>query len=359
MREVEGDTCQLASGAWQHVACWPHPLMMRLLALPLFLLLSSALAMEDFLGHCQKQQLMPKPTNPQPGRKFARDRYVDLLHVKLDVTPDFTQRSITATAQIRFKPIARPVTKLELDAVRLNVGKVTLEGAQLGEWHSSEQKLVLHFATPISAGVEATATIDYTVQPEHGLYFRTPGQGFKEGDTQLFTQGEAELHRHWFPCYDYPNERFTSEVICHVPEGMQVVSNGRLVNEFKDGVGLTAHHWLQDKPHVNYLVALAAGNFHKLEDKVGELPLALLVPPSEKESAELAFRDTKNILTFFQQEIGIPFPWDKYYQVYCLDFLAGGMENTSCTFEAAGLLFRSDVEDLDTLHRLDAHETAH
>jgi aminopeptidase N len=45
--------------------------------------------------------------------------------------------------------------------------------------------------------------------------------------------------------------------------------------------------------------------------------------------------------------------------VYCLDFIAGGMENTSCTFEAAGMLFRDDTEQLTTLHRLDAHETAH
>jgi len=35
------------------------------------------------------------------------------------------------------------------------------------------------------------------------------------------------------------------------------------------------------------------------------------------------------------------------------------MENTSCTFEAAGLLFRDDVEQLKSLHYLDAHETAH
>jgi aminopeptidase N len=53
------------------------------------------------------------------------------------------------------------------------------------------------------------------------------------------------------------------------------------------------------------------------------------------------------------------FAWDKYWQVYCLDFIAGGMENTSCTFEAADMLFNADTEELRTLHRLDAHETAH
>ena len=191
----------------------------------------------------------------------------------------------------------------------------------------------------MAPGAEAGVTITYHAQPERGLYFRTPEMGYKPGDTQVWSQGEAELHRYWFPGYDYPNERFTSEVICHVPEGMEVISNGTLVSQAKGADGLVAWHWMQDKPHVNYLVALAAGYFHKIEDKAGELPLAVFVPPSEKEQAANAFRDTKTIIDFYQRETGVPFPWDKYYQVYCLDFLAGGMENTSCTFRRAGLLF--------------------
>jgi hypothetical protein len=141
---------------------------------------------------------------------------------------------------------------------------------------------------------------------------------------------------------------------------MDVISNGKLMSKVpSQTAGYTTFHWLQDKPHVNYLVALAAGYFHRLEATAGALPLAMLVPPSEKDQAANAFQDTAKIIEFFQQEIGVPFAWDKYFQVYCHDFLAGGMENTSCTFEAASMLFTSQTEQLRTLHRLDAHETAH
>ena len=241
----------------------------------------------------------------------------------------------------------------------LRIAEVKCEGATIADRETASEKLVITFAEPVAAGAEVAVTISYSAQPERGLYFRTPEMGYQQGDTQVWSQGEAELHRFWFPSYDYPNERFTSEVICHAPAGMQVISNGRLLSQKQSAGGLTAWHWLQDKPHVNYLVALAAGFFHKIEDKAGDLPLALFVPPSEQAQAANAFRDTKAIIEFFNQEIGIPFPWDKYYQVYCLDFIAGGMENTSCTFEAAGLLFSSETEQLKTLHRLDAHETAH
>jgi aminopeptidase N len=325
----------------------------------------TALGKEEMICRCGQDhaqahtRLLPAPVGEKPGRKYARDRHVDVQHLQLDVTPDFSKRTVRGTAILIFHPIAKPLSELELDAVGLSVEKVTVQGATLASHEVTHEKLVIHFKDAIAPDVQASVNITYRAQPERGLYFRTPEIGYKPGDTQVWTQGEAELHRFWFPCYDYPNERFTSEVICHVPEGMSVISNGVLVSQTKDAGGLQAWHWRQDKPHVNYLVALAAGYFHKLEDKVGELPLTLYVPPSEKEQAAGAFRDTKKIIEFYQDETGVPFPWDKYAQVYCLDFVAGGMENTSCTFNTANMLFRDETEQLNTLHRLDAHETAH
>ena len=309
--------------------------------------------------HCNKH-LLPQPLKLIPGRKYARDRRADILHVKLDVTPDFAKRTVSGTATLRFKPIALPLEKLELDAVDLKITSITAAGAQVAEHQVTEDKLIITFTKAIAPDAEATVTVTYSaVQPDHGLYFRTPEMGYKAGDTQVWSQGEAEEHRFWFPSYDYPNERFTSEVICHVPKGMQVISNGTLQSEKPGDNGLVTFHWLQDKPHVNYLIAMAAGYFHKLEDKAGNLPLAMLVPPSHTAQASNAFADTRKIIEFYQKEIGVPFAWDKYYQVYCLDFIAGGMENTSCTFEAADMLFNSDTEQLRSLHELDAHETAH
>ena len=328
------------------------------------LLLAAALLSSNTLAdtfdcrHCDKQ-LLPQPIKLIPGRKYARDRRVDVLHLKLDVTPDFAKRTVSGTATMRFKPIALPLAKLELDAVDLNITQVTAEGAKVAEHEVTNEKLIITFAAALAPNTETTITVKYSAQPEHGLYFRTPEMGYKIGDTQVWSQGEAELHRFWFPSYDYPNERFTTEVICHAPEGMEVVSNGTLQSQKPEAGGLVAWHWLQDKPHVNYLIALACGHFHKMEDKAGKLPLALMVPPSLSAQAVGAFADTRKIIEFYQKEIGVPFAWDKYYQVYCLDFEAGGMENTSCTFEHAGMLFNADTEELRSLHQLDAHETAH
>ena len=332
-----------------------------LICLALVLLIPTAGAVEqDALGNCGKHQLfMPLGGEIKAGRKYARDRLVDIKHLILDVTPDFKNRTVAGTVTISFTPIAQPLSTLTLDSVDLNIDDVSADTAPIADRQVTGEQLLLHFANPIAPGTAVTVKISYHGQPTKGLHFRTPEMGYPEGDTQVWTQGEAEEHRHWFPCYDYPNERFSSEVVCHVPPGMDVMSNGSLVSSQPGTNGLVSWRWRQSQPHVNYLIALAAGHFTKLEAKAGQMPLSLWVPPSEKDQAALAFRDTVAIMDFFQEEIGVPFPWDKYAQVYCHDFLAGGMENTSCSFMAGGLLFPESVGRLESLQGLDAHEMAH
>lgn len=289
--------------------------------------------------------------------KYAPDRKIDVSHVRLDLSPNFENRSLKGKVDLTFAPVAKPIDEVRLDSVDLDIEKVVAT-VPIESWDTSKSELIIHFEETVEAGTEVTVTVHYEVFPKHGWYFRTEAMGYPPGDDHFFTQGEPERHSHWFPGYDYPNERFTSEVICRVPEGMTVLSNGKLVNETTAG-GVSTFHWLQDKEHVNYLISVVGGFFRHLEGTHGDLPLAFYTPPSYFAEAENSFRDTARILPFFEKEIGRAYPWDKYYNVCVADFLAGGMENTSVTTLTTGTLFSSESENLRSSHRLDAHEIAH
>jgi aminopeptidase N len=296
---------------------------------------------------------------PPGGRQYAPDRTADILHLALDVTPDFARRTVAGTATLRFKPIAQPLEQLRLDAVNLSIDAVESE-AGIRTYHVAARELIITFATPIPEDREAEVTIRYWTQPEQGLYFRTPELGYRAEDTHLFTQGEAIHARHWYPCFDEPNEKFTSEVTCRVPEGMTVLSNGRKLSEVKDtATGLVAVRWLQDKPHVNYLVTLVAGYFRKLEDRHGQIPLGFYTPPSDFLYAASSFRDTRDMMEYFEREIGVPYPWARYDQVVVHDFVAGGMENTTQTTLTHHTLFTDAFETIRSSQGLVAHELVH
>ncbi len=291
--------------------------------------------------------------------KYAPDRKVDIRHLALDVTPDFQKHTVRGSATLTFKPIAKPLDELRLDAVDLTVSGVTCS-ATLAGYQVTDKEIVVTFAAPVPPGRETKLTIRYSAQPVKGLYFRTPSNGYPAGDMQVWSQGESTEARHWFPCYDYPNSKFTSEVTCRVPSGMMVLSNGRQVSETKDAAtGLVAVRWLQDKPHVNYLITLAAGYFTKLEDTYRDVPLRFYTPPSDAKEAALTFADTKPAMEFFEREIGMPYPWAQYGQVVVLDFHWGGMENTTLTTLTDRTLHRADTETLSSSEVLVSHELVH
>jgi len=295
----------------------------------------------------------------QSPRQYAPDRKVDILHVRIDVVPNFTEKTVAGTVRIDFTPIAKPLTEIQLDSADLSIYHVW-SNATISGYTVTDKQLTVTFDPPIEPGREVYLNIIYEAQPKRGLYFRTPDMGYNPDDIQLWTQGESHEGRYWFPNYDYPNERFTSEVICHVPADMTVLSNGRLVSENYDpNTGLKAVHWRQDKPHVNYLIALAAGMFKKIETRYRDIPIAFYTPCSYIDQAANSFEGTADMMGFFEQEIGVPYPWDKYYQVVVDDFVAGGMENTSLTILSTRTLFTDETENIFSSQTLVAHELAH
>jgi aminopeptidase N len=322
---------------------------------------AAALRAEETAGkaECLKMSAFFAPPDSPEYRKYAPDRAIAVANLAIDVTPDFTNRTIAAKTTVTFKPIAQPLPELALDAVDLRVDSVKSSEAIL-DYQVANDQIKLTFAQAIPAGKEAWVAVEYRAEPINGIYFRTPEMGYKPGDTHLFSQGEQTEARHWYPCPDAPNQKFTSQITCRVPEGMIVISNGRKVSETKDATtGLVAVEWRQEKPHANYLISLCAGYFKKVEDRHRDIPLAFYTPPSDINEAQNSFRDTKDMMAFFEEEIGVLYPWPKYDQVVVNDFVAGGMENTSATTLTDTTLFTDATENIRSSEGLVSHELAH
>jgi aminopeptidase N len=302
-----------------------------------------------------------KNSESSSQRRYAPDRQVDVTHIMLDVTPDFDRRSIAGTATLRFAAIATPLESLRLDGVNLRVTAVRSSHA-VRDWSAGAEDVTIVFEHGIPVGEEAFVEIDYSTEPIEGLYFRTPAMGFPASDECCWTQGETHEARYWFPCFDYPNERASTELICHVPDDMTVVSNGRLLaTAAVEGSSRKTFHWLQEKPHVSYLICFIAGRLAKIESLHGDTPLAFYTQPSKAGFVANGFLETADIMDFYEKEIGVPFPWDKYDQATIADFMWGGMENTSLTTLTQRTLFEhaEDDEHMERARSLNAHEMAH
>src|SRR5947207_6446412 len=89
---------------------------------------------------CAGARTLAAPATPDSPdyRKYAPDRKVDIINVLIDITPDFTNETISATATLTFKPIAKPLREWTLDAEELQIASVN--GAPTAAVFGSDDK---------------------------------------------------------------------------------------------------------------------------------------------------------------------------------------------------------------------------
>jgi hypothetical protein len=75
------------------------------------------------------------------------------------------------------------------------------------------------------------------------------------------------------------------------------------------------HIWLQDQPHSTYLMTLVVGEFSERTEMVDGLPVQWYVTPGREDDGQRAFGDTPEMVRFFSQKLGVPYPWNKYAQI--------------------------------------------
>jgi aminopeptidase N len=298
-----------------------------------------------------------QPAHVEP--QWPRDRAADIRHIKLEVELDFERKRITGTATHRLAAILDDLKQLEFDAAELDINAVRV-GDERASFEARDGKVRVTLPHPLKAGAEIEVTIAYSGAPRRGLYFVGPDEAYPNKPVEAWTQGEDEDSRYWFPCYDYPNDRATSEVIATVPEKFTAISNGALISNTHDSSAHTrTFHWRHEVPHSTYLITLAAGEFVTIEERAGATPVLYYVHPGREEDAHRAFGNTPRMIQFFERIIGVPYPYAKYAQVAVSDFIFGGMENTSATTQTADTLHDARAHLDFKSDPLVAHELAH
>lgn len=291
---------------------------------------------------------------------YAPDRIFDTQHIRLVLALDFGRKTLTGTCITSLTALTDRATEMVFDAVDFqNVQVSSSRGSVRQEY--DKRKLKVIWNKPLARGARVDVTIRYrVVQPKLGLHFVGPDASDSKKPRQAWTQGEDEYNRYWFPCHDAPQTRTTTETIITVPEPFTAVSNGALLKTSKDTRKKTrTYHWKLSVPHSPYLVSLAVGEFTEIQDKWRNVPVLYFCPPGREADARRAFDKTPKMIEFFSTKLGVPYAYPKYSQVAALDFIYGGMENTSSTTQTA-LTLHDERAHLDfSSDPLVAHELAH
>ncbi|MEX0270224.1 M1 family aminopeptidase [Leptolyngbyaceae cyanobacterium UHCC 1019] len=296
-----------------------------------------------------------------PGAKphYNPDRPGQVEHIFLDLILDIPNQSYEGTCSIQIKPVRSGIDRFTFDAVNLIINSVTVAEIPQKFDYDGEQ-LQVNLTEPTEAGKIVTVAIAYCVEkPQRGLYFIAPDKHYPNKPVQVWTQGEDEDSRFWFPCFDYPGQLATSEIRVRVPKNLIAISNGELV-ETKESKDFKIFHWHQKQVHPTYLMTLAVGDFAELRDEWNGKPVTYYVEKGKEAEARISMGKTPRMIEFFSEKYGYAYPFPKYAQVCVDDFIFGGMENTSTTLLTDRCLIdeRAAIDNRNT-ESLVAHELAH
>lgn len=322
-------------------------------------------SLKEFLG-CQcrahKNTGSGSYTFPWAQTQYAEDRPVLPIHESLDLRIDFEKEELSGVATIDFKVMQKEIAEIKINACELKVYDVQFSPrGQFSpvKFNIEAQNIVVVLPNKMLRGDQGQIKIVYAaVKPRAGIYFIKPDSKYPDRPTQVWTQGQDDDARYWFPCFDDPGIKFAFDLKVEVPSGYIATSNGALHSEVRGGKTWT-FHWKTQFLLPAYLVTLTAGKFAEIKDDWRGKAVTYLFEKGREAEAKVSFGKTPKMLEYFSQKIGVDYPYEKYAQIAVSEFVFGGMENTSATTQTDATLHPHEIEEDFTSDDLVAHELAH
>ena len=285
-----------------------------------------------------------------------RSRTYDALHYLIKIKLDLDDRSFEGATTVTAASLREGLTTFVLDAEEYTVASVVGADGEPLAFEQSDKTLTVRLPRPAKFGEEIAFTCAYHGRdPKAGLKFV---EAAADHPRLVFSDSWPENVHHWFPCYDYPNDKARSEIVATVERGLKVAANGHLVGVVDDpAAGTVTYHWSQDLPHSTYLIFLAAAPYVVVRDFYGTLPVNYWVYPQDAAKAAATYGKTPKMIEFFNGLFGYDYPWQKYDQVSVPS--GGGAESTSATAMTHRIMVDERNEPDFTAIGIVSHELAH
>jgi aminopeptidase N len=234
----------------------------------------------------------------------------DVAHYDLDLEYDPATRLLDGEATIAASATQK-LCRFNLDLRKLDVEGVTVDG-QRASFTRDGRELIITPRRPLDAGAGFTVVVDYSGEPgpapvdpdgfidgwnytSEGSYTSTPPQG---ADT-------------WYPCNNTTLDKATFTFTVTVPEDLEVMSNGQLIDNWVDKRrGTSTWIWDETEPMASYLATVNIGEFTILKSRTASgVPVISGIQPDQLDDTSRAQLDgIGDIIDYFGSLFG-PYPF--------------------------------------------------
>ncbi len=316
-----------------------------------------------------------KKVRKLPRINYIRSRTIDIKHVAIDLRFDWNKEQAFGSTVVTLSPF-NDLNKFFLDAASMTINSVKLTNGTALKFNYDGKKeddnLEIMLDRTYKRGEDIAVKVDYrtnyvnTADAEtaigsfgRGIRFIKPTADNPNKPRQIWSQGETEFNRYWFPSYDTPNDFRTSELRATVEKPYTVISNGKLVETKDNGDNTRTFYWKMDTPYSNYLTSIVVGDYTEIKNgEYAGIPVFAYGYPSEAKEVAATTKNVPAMIKFFSEKLGVKYAYPKYSQTMVEDF-GGGMENISATTQIEEMIHdERELLDNDS-ESLQSHELAH
>lgn len=276
--------------------------------------------------------LAQQPATDLPPAYHPRKQQVDVKHIALNLKFDWQHKQAYGTAITILSPLTATDT-LTLDAVQLAIEAITLPDGTPVRYSYNEQdaqnNLTLFLNKTYSTTDTLTVSIHYHTQwinatdPANtwgstgkGIRFFKPSSTEPNRKRQIWSMGEGEGNRYWFPCFDAPGDVRTTDFIATVEKPFTVVANGVLVDAKDNADDSRTIHYRADLPYPNHKTAFVMGEYVDVQKQQGQTTLHNYAYPDEKDATTATIERLPDMVRFFSELTGKPYPSPTYTQAF-------------------------------------------
>ncbi|MET3636109.1 MULTISPECIES: aminopeptidase N [Curtobacterium] len=296
-------------------------------------------------------------------RTEAQERAAIVDVQTYDVELDLTRGAETfgSTTRVRFTATAGASTFI--DAITKTVHSITLNGTALDVAAVNDGVRIQLDDLQEQNELVVVADAMYTNTGEGLHRFVDP----VDDEVYLYSQFEVPDSRRMFAVFEQPDLKAEFTFTVTAPARWQVVSNSPTPEPHVDGEVATWAFTPTAKIS-SYITALVAGPYEVVRDELTSrdgrtIPLGVFARRSLAEylDPEYVFETTKKGFAYYEEKFDVPYPFEKYDQLFVPEFNAGAMENAGCVTFTETYVFRSKVTDAIKERRVVTilHELAH
>nr|WP_300045710.1 M1 family metallopeptidase [uncultured Nocardioides sp.] len=251
-------------------------------------------------------------TAPVDGASGIGDPYwpldgnggIDVSTYKIDNRYALESKRLSGTTKVRLTA-TEDLASFSLDFL-LKVSTVTVDGEKASFAKTDGgHELRITPAQPLAAGSKHTVEVAYDDHPARYSY--AGERNWLASRTEVVAMNEPHMAPWWFPANDHPLDKAIVDVKVRVPNGREVVSNGKLRGR-KVGKRSTQWHWSADEPMVPYLAFFAAGDFAIEKGKHRGLPWLVAVSKQLGERDQAAsmrlMKKTPAVIAGLEKDLG-------------------------------------------------------